>query len=325
MTVAITGASGHVGGNLVRELLSRGVRPRVLVHKDGRALEGLDVEVFRGNVLDRKSLDPFLDGAELVYHLAARISIVPGEAAEVQRINVDGVRNVVDACLAHKVDRLVHFSSIHALSSTPVEQPIDETRPLCSGDDLLPYDRSKAGGEREIAAGVQKGLDAVTVNPTAVIGPHDYRPSRMGEVFLQLYRRELPGLVDGGFNWVDVRDIVDGAIKAGEKGRTGERYLLAGERRTVAELAKLVEEVTGKRAPMFVSPMWLARGVAPFATAVAKMTKKEPLFTSQSLQALRNHIDIKHDKASRELGYQARPLKDTLRDTFAWFGEANRL
>lgn len=324
MKVVVTGAAGHIGGNLVRALLARGVKPRVVVRSDRRALEGLDVEVVDGDVRDPASLERAFAGAERVFHLAAHISISPGEEELVQAINVRGVKNVVEACLSQRVKRLIHFSSIHALTSDPVDTPVDEARPLAD-DSPLTYDRSKAGGERAIQAGIARGLDAVVVNPTGVIGPHDYRPSRMGEVFLALYHRKMPGLVAGGFNWVDVRDVVDGALAAAERGRAGERYLLSGHRLTIRELAGLVEEVTGRRAPKIVSPMWLARASAPVATWIAIKSGKRPLFTSASLAALRNHKLVSHDKASRELGYQPRPARDTISDTFAWFKEAHAL
>jgi dihydroflavonol-4-reductase len=325
MRIAITGASGHVGGNLARSLLAKGHTIRAVVHNDRLALDGLDVEVVRGDVLDPPSLERAFAGIELVYHLAARISIVAGDERQVQEINVTGPRNVAAACLKMGVRRLVHFSSIHAFSSAPENAPIDEGRPLCEGPRLLPYDRSKAGGEREIRAAIARGLDAVIVNPTAVVGPHDYRPSRMGTVLCDLYRRSLPALVAGGFDWVDVRDVVAGAEAAAEHGKRGEKYLLSGQWASVAQLAALAEEVTGKRAPRVVSPMWLARIGAPFATAWAKLSGRPPLFTSASLHALRNHQRVTHEKAERELGYRARPLRETITDTYRWFQDAKIL
>lgn len=324
MLVAVTGASGHVGANLVRALIARGNRVRVLVHDDARGIEGLDVERVKGDVRDADSVRPFVRGVDRVFHMAAKISLDPKDGPLLEAINVGGVRNVAEACLAEKV-RMVHTSSIHALSSEPMDKTIDETRPLASGPRALPYDRSKAAGERVIAEVAAKGLDVVTVNPTAVLGPYDFRPSHMGEVLLDLYHGRLPGLVEGAFDWVDVRDVVAGALAASEKGRRGERYLLGGAHRTVPELAKIVAEVTGRRAPRLVSPMWLARGVAPFATVFAKIVNRRPLFTSASLTALSNHRSVSHAKAERELGYSSRPLVDTIRDTFAWFREAGML
>jgi dihydroflavonol-4-reductase len=230
------------------------------------------------------------------------------------------VRNVVSACLTTKVRRLLHFSSIHAFDAVPLDAAIDETRPLApSTKKVMTYDRSKADGEREIIAGIERGLDAVVVNPTAVLGPFDFRPSPMGRVLLDLHFRRLPALVAGGFDWVDVRDVVDGAISASERGKRGDKFLLSGTHKPIAELAQMVESLTGTRAPRFVSPMWLARAGAPFAAAYSRAFGKEPLFTPESLHALRHHQQVSHAKATRELGYTSRPLEDTLRDTFAWF------
>jgi dihydroflavonol-4-reductase len=323
--VVVTGASGHIGGNLVRALVARGTRPRVLVHEDSRALAGLDVEVIAGDVLDAPSLAHAFEDVDVVYHLAARISLVERDEPLTRAVNVDGTRNVVEACLAASVRRLVHFSSIHALSTHPVDAPVDELRPLVEREPVPHYDRSKADGEREVLAGVARGLDAVIVNPTGVIGPHDHRPSHMGEVFVDLYHRRLSGLVVGGFDWVDVRDVVAGALVAADRGRCGERYLLAGHRATMRELAGLVEELTGRRAPRMVAPMWLARAAVPFATAIARLTRGRPRLTSASLHALRNHRAVVHAKATSELAYTPRPLRESVADTLAWFDTAGLL
>jgi len=325
MKIAVTGATGHVGANLCRTLVAQGHDVRAVCHAHTGALDGVAVEIVRADVRDPAAVDAVLAGVERVYHLAAMINIAPADEREIFDINIGGVRNVVAACLKHKVKRLVHFSSIHAFAPRPHDRPIDEERLLTYDPDMPPYDRSKAGGEREVRAGVARGLDAVIVNPTAILGPYDFGPSRMGQVLLDLYHRRLPSLVDGGFDWVDVRDIVDGSIAAGDKGRTGEKYLLSGERRTVRELGQLAQEITGVRVPRFVSPMWLARVGAPFATIAARVARKEPLFTSRSLHALRNHQWVSHDKATRELGYRPRTLRDTLQATYDWFGQAGML
>jgi nucleoside-diphosphate-sugar epimerase len=326
MNIAVTGATGHVGANLVRTLVDGGHRVRALVHAGNRrGLEGVDVELVEGELRDVASLARAFSGCERVFHLAARISIVPGDEAAVQAVNVTGTHNVVEACLQQKVQRLVHFSSIHALAPHPHDVAIDEERALTSSPSMPPYDRSKAAAEREVNAGIERGLDAVIVNPTAILGPHDYGPSAMGRVLLGLYHRKLPALIDGGFDWVDVRDVVAGALAAADRAPRGARYLLSGARRTVRELAGLVEEVTGVRAPRLVSPMWLARVGAPFATAVARVSGKEPLYTRHSLHALRNHQLVSHEKATRELGYTSRPLVETITAAFDWFREAGAL
>jgi dihydroflavonol-4-reductase len=325
MRIAVTGATGHVGANLIRALIDHGHEVRALVLKDRLGLDGLPVSAVSGDVLDPGSLERAFEGIERVFHLAARISIAPGDEREVHAVNVVGTRNVAAACLSQKVRRLVHFSSIHALSAEPSDRIIDETRALAADRGLLPYDRSKADGEREVQAAIARGLDAVIVTPTAILGPNDFRPSLMGTVLLQLHARKMPALVDGGFDWVDVRDVVAGALRAADRAEVGARYLLSGTRRTVAELAALVEATTGIRAPRLVAPMWLARASAPFATAFARATGTPPLLTRASLHALRSHQRVSHDKASRDLGYVSRPLDETLQATFDWFRTAGMI
>jgi dihydroflavonol-4-reductase len=325
--VAVTGASGHVGANLVRALLAAGRTVRALVREHTAGVDGLPVEIGRLDVLDPESCRSALAGAEVVYHLAARISVGWDPPGPVEAINVTGTGNVVQACLDCGVRRLVHFSSIHAFAAEPADGVIDESRPLASpSPGTLVYDRSKAEGERQVAAGVARGLDAVIVNPSAVLGPNDFLLSAMGEVLLDLYHRRFPALVgDAGFDWVDVRDVVASAIEAERRGRTGEHYLLTGHWLPFAELARLWGAVSGAKIPRLVAPMWLARVGAPFVSGWSRLSGRRPLFTGDSLRVLRNHRHISHARASSELGHNPRPLEETLRDTCAWFRQAGKL
>jgi len=315
----VTGASGHIGGNLVRALLADGREVRALVRSDTRAIEGLDVERVEGDVLDREALARAVAGADVVFHLAGHISLAGDPGGLMHHANVFGTRNLVAACVAAGVRRLVHFSSIHALSARPVDEVIDETRPLAEGRRAPAYDLSKAQGELEVQAGVAQGLDAVTLNPGGVLGPHDYKLSFMGEVILDLCRGRLPALINGGFSWVDVRDVVSGALAAEKKGRSGERYLLTGHWLSTAALGDVVEEVTGVKRPRFVAPMWLATVGAPFVTAFSRVMGKRPRYTLASLAAIRNHRHVSHGKARQELGYSPRPIRATIADTVEWF------
>jgi dihydroflavonol-4-reductase len=320
LTVLLTGASGHVGSNLVRALIDDGRKVRVFVRDDTRGVDGLDVQHFRGDVLEPDTLKAAIDGAEVVYHCAARISIVGDPDGMVMRTNVEGTRNIVRACLDAGVRRLVHFSSLHAFSQAPLDEPLDETRAFV-GDRAYAYDRSKAAGSREVLAGVEQGLDAVIVHPSAMLGVHDYKGSRMSQALLDLYHDRLPSLIDGGFDWVDVRDVVSTALAAEARGRTGEAYVASGHYASVAELAAMVSEFSGKRPPRFVCPQWLAYVGVPFAALAAKISGSEPLFTSEALGALRSNHDIRHDKAVQELGHAPRPLRETVADTLRWFEE----
>jgi dihydroflavonol-4-reductase len=291
------------------------------VHEDRRALEGLSIESHAGDVSDPEVVARLVADRDVVLHLAAVISLEARDEPKMRAINVGGVRVVADACLAADV-RLVHVSSIHAYSARRV--PVDESCGPAESD-APAYDRSKAAGEVIIRDAIARGLDAVIVNPTAIIGPYDFRPSRMGEVMLDLYHRRMAGLVAGGFDWVDVRDVATTTIAAAARGERGKNYLVPGAWHSVVDLAERIEALTGKRRPRFVSPMWLARGAAPFAVGWARLRRTRPLFTPMSLVALRNHQRVSGERSQRVLGHTARPLDDTLRDTFAWFGEHGML
>jgi dihydroflavonol-4-reductase len=324
-TVVVTGASGHIGGNLVRELLDQGRAVRVLVHRDRRAIEGLDVECVEGDVCDATSIAKAFEGAGTVYHAAAHISLLGSEWRRLESVNVCGTRNVVEASLQCGVRRLVHFSSIHAMEQRPLDVPIDETRPLVNSEGSAAYDRSKAAAEREVRDGISRGLDAVILNPTAVVGPYDFRPSHLGQTLLALGRGQLPALVRGGFDWVDVRDVVEAALCAEKQAPLGAKYLLSGRWASVVELATLAEQITGVPAPRFACPLGLALVGAPFSTAWYSLRGERPLFTKFSLRTLRSNRRISHARATRDLNYHPRPLHDTLEDAYAWFVQTGRL
>ena len=325
MTVVVTGATGHIGANLVRTLLAHSRPTRALVHMHKQALDGLEIELVEGDIRDRESLVRAFDGAEVVYHLAARISILTSEWPQLEMSNVIGTRNVVEACLHCRVRRLVHFSSVHSMEQDPMNVPVDEARPLVNSRRCLAYDRSKAAGEREVRRGIEKGLEAVIICPTAVIGPHDYQISHFGEALLALARGRLPALVAGGFDWVDVRDVAEGAMLAEKGAPTGAKYILSGHWVSLCDLADQVSGITGVPAPRFVCPAWLAGIGAPFLTAFYHAVGRRSLYTRASIRALGSNRDISHEKATRELGYYPRPFWETLNDALRWFEETGRL
>jgi dihydroflavonol-4-reductase len=326
MIVAITGANGHLGANLVRALLKDNKTVRALINVNRQALDGLQVEVVQADVRDPFSLQKAFKGVDVVYHLAAIISIAMDDWSAVEAVNVTGTRNVVEACLKCGVRRLIHFSSIHAIEQTPMSMPVNEKHPLVDSKACPPYDRSKAAAEREVRKGIEQGLDGVILNPTAVIGPNDFQLSHLGAAILAFAQGKMPALVEGGFNWVDARDIVIAAIKAEEKAPTGAKYILSGHWASVVELAQLTEDITGVPKPRFVVPVWLARTGAPVVTAFNQITKNRPLYTSASIRALSHcNRNISHERATLELDFHPRPLKETIADTIQWFKDNGML
>jgi dihydroflavonol-4-reductase len=321
--IVVTGAAGHVGANLVPALLAQGRPIRLLAHKDRRAFQGLEVEVIQGDIRDLESLVKAFKKAEVVYHLAARISIFHDDWPLLEAVNVTGTRNVVEACLRCGVRRLIHFSTIHSIATA--EGLVDESNLLVKSRGYPAYDRSKAAAEEEVRQGIEKGLDAVIISPTGIIGPNDYKPSHFGEALLRLANGRLPSLVSGGFDWVDVRDVVQGAMRAEEVAPAGAKYILSGHWLSLREVAGLVEQITGVPTPGFVCPMWLARVGAPFISAFDRLAGRRPLYTSVSLQALRDNRKISHQKATEELGYHPRPFMETLIDSLRWFEQNGQL
>ncbi len=320
MQVAVTGASGHLGANLVRALLDGGHKVTALVRDDVRALEGLPVRRIQGDLFDPATLRRAFDGSEVCFHAAGMIAITSDPTGEVTRINQKGPRAVVDACLETGVRRLVHVSSIHAFSSRPAGAPTNESRgPVDADPTPSVYGCSKALGEREILEGVARGLDAVIVNPTAIIGPYDWKPSRMGRLILAIAHGRMPALVDGGFNFVGAGDVARGAIAAAKLGRRGERYLLSGSWWSVAELARQVARACGTKPPRIVVPAAIARAGAPIVEAFARWTGASPLYTREAMQHLSDHREIDRGKAERELAYAPRPLDEAIEETVAWF------
>ncbi|MDD5313401.1 MAG: NAD-dependent epimerase/dehydratase family protein [Dehalococcoidia bacterium] len=322
MTTVITGASGHVGINLIRALLARGRKVRALAHVNRRVLDSLDVEVTDANICDPDSLRRAFEGADVVYHLAAHISLSTGDWQRCSQINIEGTRNVIEACRRSGVRRLVHFSTIHALQQEPQETPVDESRPFVESPGCPPYDRSKAAAEKIVREASATGLNAVIINPTGIMGPYDYEPSFFGAALILMANGRLPALVAGGFDWVDVRDVAGAAMLAEERAPSGASYLVSGHYVTVKDIALLVAEIMSRKAPGFVCPLPLASACAPLIAAGARLTGNRPIFTRASMNALAtcNH-SISHARATRDLGYEPRPFNETIRDTLAWFRE----
>jgi dihydroflavonol-4-reductase len=318
----VTGATGHIGNVLVRELLRRGEKVRVLILPgECRApLDGLDVEAVEGDVLDIDSLLAAMRGVKGVFHLAGIISIMPGADELVRRVNIEGTKNILRVAKELKVDRLVYTSSIHAIKRAQ-EGVIDETLPYDPNNPYGEYDRAKAKATLEVEKAARAGLEAVIACPTGVIGPYDFRGSLMGDVIRTAAERKPTFYVDGAYDFVDVRDVVSGLIAAAEKGRRGESYILSGQKISVRYLLETIREITGKYFFKMKVQFDLAAFAALFTPMYYSVAKTSPRFTPYSLEVLRSNSNISHAKATHELGYQPRPLYESIRDAVKWFLE----
>jgi len=321
MNIVVTGATGHIGNVLVRELLKEGHSVKALVppFENDLPIRGLDVDVVPADICDAASLGPTFKGADAVYHLAGIIAITPGKEALLQKVNVQGTRNVVNSCLESGVGRLIYTSSIHAIQEPPHGIVINATCPVDPDNVLGPYARSKALGTLEVRRGIERGLDAGIVHPSGVIGTFDFRISEMGQLVLDFIRGKLKAYLDGAYDFADVRDVAHGLMLACSKGRRGESYILSGERVSIKRIMELLEETSGVKAPAFKVPAWLARTAGKLAPIYYRITRSKALFTDYSVDVLRSNSMVTSEKARAELGYNPRSVPESICDSVAWF------
>jgi dihydroflavonol-4-reductase len=320
--IVVTGATGHVGNVLVRDLLARkfSVRALVLPGDDRRPLANLDVEFIQGDVTDLASLKSAFAGADLVFHLAGIVTIMPGMSRLLERVNVDGVRNVIAACRAAGVRRLVYTSSIHAIAEPPHGTVIDESHPFDPDRVLGDYARSKARATLLLLDEVAKGgLDAVICCPTGIIGPGDYGISNIGQLILDFASGHLKSYVSGAYDFVDVRDVSHGLILAAEKGQAGRTYIFSGAQVQVPELMKELAHTIGYPAPTYRIPAAIARAAGVLASAYYWILRRRPVFTAYSIDVLRSNSRVSSQRAREELGFATRPWPESIRDQVEWF------
>jgi len=325
MAVFVTGASGHLGLTLVRRLLDDGRPVRTLTRYRTKYLADLPIEFVDGDLGNVASLHSAFEGVDVVYHTAAMISLDPNAWPALRAINVEGTRTIVTLCQQHRVRRLIHVSSLEVFRTDPLDKALDESRPLITEDFPLPYPRSKVVSQRLVQEAIANGLDAVIVFPSGMLGPNDYKLSASNAYILQLARGELPGLVNGGYDWVDVRDVAAAMVRAEQVAPAGATYILSNQWASLQAIGKLVEAAGGARCPRFIFPTWMAYlGIGPLRV-LAALRGKTSLFTRQSLgAALTSNHHILHDHAAADLGYQPRPLAETVTDTVRWLEEIGR-
>ncbi|HXD97038.1 MAG TPA: NAD-dependent epimerase/dehydratase family protein [Candidatus Acidoferrum sp.] len=328
MRVLVTGGSGHLGANLVRRLLDEGQRVRALERRGGSgdAMAGLDVEMAWGDLRDPAAVRAAVRGCQRVYHCAAKVSSAEGQQREIYASNVLGTRHLLRAALDEGVERVVVTGSFSAVGHDPA-RPSDETVPVDPFGRLLPYQRSKIAVEHECLKAVVDGLDVVIATSCAILGPHDYKPSRMGQLLLDFARGRLRAYVPGGFEFVATRDIVQGHRLAMDKGRPGQKYIFSTAFQTVDELMTIYEGVTGRRRPRLRLPGPVMSGLAEAVNFLVMRLAPdvEPRFTPGAVRILRMHRRADIAKARTELGYQPGSIENAVREAYEDFVRRGKL
>ncbi len=331
--ILITGATGHIGNVLVRQLASRYPQEKLrLFLQPGEQLDafsGLTVELFYGDIRSAEDVQRAVKGARLVFHLAGIIDTAPRRPQLLHEVNVGGTKNIVEACLDQGVERLLHVSSVHALPDLPDGQVISEIKDFPVPDLLGPYANSKSEATALVYDGIQRGLDAVVVFPSGVIGPFDYRMSEMGRLLRYLSSQGWLKLVmsfEGAYNFVDVRDVCEGILAAARAGQKGEGYILSGHQVSLRQVIRLERQALGQRQPaIFFAPRWLVKSAAWFLHAACRLLRIKPFFTPYSVAVLVSNSNLSHAKASQELGFLPRPLLETFRDSLLWMAENGQI
>lgn len=322
--ILITGASGHIGNVLAALLYQNGYRDlRLMVQgKNTAHIERYAKEIVRADICDPKAVSEAVKGCTDVFHLAATIQLTSANKKRLFDINVGGVRNVVQACLEHGVKRLVHVSSIDAL--TPEDGDcIDESIDMGKSRPTDDYGRSKLQGTTTVLEACGKGLNAVIVYPTGVIGPYDFRSS-LGSSMIRKYisaphRTHL--YFDGGFDFVDVRDVADGIFRAWQHGESGQGYILSGDRCSIRDLIEVVGRSAGREFKTVRVPLFLVRASAAVAPLFYTLAGRPPVLTQNTVDILVSGVKISDKKAKTDLGYAPRPVAESLSDAVKWYQE----
>ncbi len=324
--VLVTGGTGFLGSNLARTLVEEGCNVRILrrPESDLRAIDNTDVEHCIGDVRDSASLRRVTKGCDTVFHTAGLISYWRKERATMMDVNVVGTRNMVDASLEAGVDRFVYTSSVGAIGFRKDGEPADEQNEFNWDTYDVGYNISKFRAEQEVIRGVQAGLPAVIVNPSAIIGPRDIH-FRSGQILRDVYQKRIFYYTEGSINVVYVDDVVHGHLEAARRGSIGQRYILSGENLTVREMVEITAETIGGIRPLFKLPTGAVRTLAVVVESVSTLFNKQPWITQELTAGVGVALQYSSEKAQRELGYTITPFREAVQNTFLWYREHNML
>ncbi len=321
----VTGGKGHVGFALVKELADRGESIRLLLRSDSKVFDNIECEKIMGDVCDSESLEKAFEGAETVYHVAGVVDISGEKDKQVWEVNVEGTKKVVAACKKCGVKNLVYVSSVDAV---PVGNGNEEIVEISHFDpDLLEgtYAKSKAVATQFVLDSADDSLKICVVHPSTCIGPYDNNGTSSMCSVIKLFAKGLfPMTFDfGSCNFVDVRDCAKGMVAAAEKGRNGECYFLCGKVISLDDFIGVLAEACDKKHPKIVIKQKFVDDIIPFCEKVFEIAKLPPMINEYSIRKISENFNFSNAKAMAELGFEPRPLVESLRDTVKWLKKKN--
>lgn len=316
----VTGSTGGLGANLVAALNQRGIEVVGLRRKTSPqdAVGDLQMTQVVGDITDLESLRPAVEGVDWVFHAAAIADDWNFPAEVIYQVNVGGTRNMLTAALDAGVKRFVLTGSTAALGKPTHDKSLmDESSVFNIKPEVWPYGYSKHLAAQMLAEFIEKGLEAVSVLPSAVMGPRDLK-FICGELIVRVLKRELMPLPEGGINFIDMRDCVEAHIAVAEKGRPGERYVLAGHNMTHGETLQIIGDVVGVQPRRIKIPRWTLPPLSVLVDGLHKAGFKLPIERARVLLS-GEYMYYDNDKAVQELGLRIRPFAETVHDAYQWY------
>lgn len=285
----VTGAAGFLGNTLVSRLVEKGKSVRVLVLPGEKNIPKNGVEVCYGDVREMESLVGFfhnpLEQELIVIHTAGIVTIASKFEQIVYDVNVNGTKNIVSLCESNKVKKLIYTSSVHAIPEKPKGETIFESETFNPDDVVGLYAKTKAEATKAVLEAAERGLNASVVHPSGMSGPFDKGRGYLTTLVIDYCKGRLTAAINGGYDFVDVRDVTEGIISCCEKGKRGECYILSNKYFTIKELLFLLHEITGKKEIKTILPLWFVNLVAPIAELYYKILRQPPLLLLiQSIQ-----------------------------------------
>ena len=324
MKAFVTGATGFIGGNLVRELLKQGYQVKALVRNESnrKNIEGLDMDVIFGELRDKVSLDHALNGCDVLFHVAASYTFWAPDPKAIYETNVKGTENMLTTALAKRIKKVVYTSTESTIGIAQDGSLGTEDMEAEPSNLIGHYKKSKYMAEKLALKMCHEGLPLVVVNPTTPVGPFDVKPTPTGKFIVDFLNRKMPVYVNTGLNLIDVEDVAKGHILALERGRIGEKYILGNKNLSFKEILSILERITGIKAPWLRIPIWLALGAAYIDEFVwGKALGRYPRIPISGVQAARKFRYFDCSKATRELGLPQTPVEEALEKAVGWFRE----